>query len=488
VNYPLTKISPWSHQMEAWNRACNLPAFYLAFQMGCGKSKSAIDMANGWDVRRMLIICPKKVIDVWPEQFEIHSYYPFQIFAPTKGTVTQKAALLQQTMELADIKNQRIAVVFNYDAFWRMPLGPTYVKNKIKNLGVLMNYDWDLLVLDECHRIKAPGGRASWGAARIATKAKRRLALSGTPMPSSLIDVYAQYRALNRNIFGPSFQLFRKRYCVMGGFENRQVVAFDNVEELNQKFYSMAYRVKASDVLDLPEVQHIERKCELNDKTMALYHELESEFIAEVQDARAAGGEISVDNALVKLLRLAQLAGGFAKLDDGRELIVDDSKVELLTEIVEDLSIDEPVVIFTRFVNELARIKQAMQTIGRTCGEVSGRINELADWKSGKFNALILQIQAGGEGIDLTRARYCLYFSVGFSLGQYLQSLARTHRPGQTRKVFYYHLIAKGTVDVKTWYALKNRKKVIEEVLAEIPKYEEHNYLHPTPGLSTVHS
>lgn len=469
MNYPITKTQPWSHQVAAWNMAMHKRAFYLAFEMGCGKSKSAIDMANGWDARKVLIICPKKVIEVWPEQFDIHSAAEFKLFAPTRGTVARKAMELQQAMQLADVSNQRIAAVFNYDAFWRPPLGPTYIKNKIKNLGVLMNYDWDLLILDECHRTKSPGGRASWGAARIASKAKRRLALSGTPMPSSIIDVYAQYRALDSSIFGRSFQLFRKRYCVMGGFENKQVVAFINVEDLNQKFYSIAYRVKAVDVLDLPEVQHIARSCELDEKTMKLYRELEEEFIAEVQDARAAGAEISVDNALVKLLRLAQLAGGFAKLDDGRELIVDNSKIELCTELLEDLPHDEPVVIFTRFVNELERIKSAAKAIGRSCAEVSGRFNQLADWKANKYNTLVAQIQAGGEGIDLTRARYCIYFSVGFSLGQYLQSLARTHRPGQTRKVFYYHLIAKNTVDVKVWYALKNRKKVIDEVLAEVP-------------------
>jgi len=468
MHYPLTKTDPWSHQVEAWKLAAHKYAFYLAFEMGCGKSKSAIDMANGWNASKVLILCPKKVIDVWPEQFDLHSHQPFHVFAPTKGTVARKTAELQQAMQLANVRNQRIAAVFNYDAFWRPPLGPTHIRNRIKDLGVLMQYDWDLLILDECHRIKAPGGRASWGAARIAKKAKHRLALSGTPMPSSLIDVYAQYRALNDAIFGRSFQLFRKRYCIMGGFENKQVVAFTNIEELNQKFYSMAYRVKAADVLDLPETQHIERRCDLDDQTMALYRELEQEFIAEVQDARAAGGEISVDNALVKLLRLAQLAGGFAKLDDGRELVIDNSKIELCTEILEDLPLDEPVVIFTRFVNELERIKTAAQSIGRSCAEVSGRYNELADWKAGKYNVLVAQIQAGGEGIDLTRARYCIYFSVGFSLGQYLQSLARTHRPGQMRKVFYYHLIAKGTVDVKTWYALKSRFKVIESVLSEI--------------------
>jgi SNF2 family DNA or RNA helicase len=56
-------------------------------------------------------------------------------------------------------------------------------------------------------------------------------------------------------------------------------------------------------------------------------------------------------------------------------------------------------------------------------------------------------MQAGSEGISLVRARYAVYYSTGFSLGLYLQSRARLHRPGQTRPVVYYHLVVRDTVD-----------------------------------------
>jgi len=79
-----------------------------------------------------------------------------------------------------------------------------------------------------------------------------------------------------------------------------------------------------------------------------------------------------------------------------------------------------------------------------------------------------VQIQSGGLGIDCSRAAYAFYYSIGFSLGDYQQSLARLHRPGQTRCVRYYHLVCKDSVDEQVYAALRSRQNVIEAVLARL--------------------
>ena len=81
---------------------------------------------------------------------------------------------------------------------------------------------------------------------------------------------------------------------------------------------------------------------------------------------------------------------------------------------------------------------------------------------------LAVQIDSGGVGVDLTRARYAIYYSLGFSLGSYEQSLARIHRPGQTRPVEYIHLLAEGTVDERVMAALARRSDVVNTVLHEM--------------------
>ena len=78
---------------------------------------------------------------------------------------------------------------------------------------------------------------------------------------------------------------------------------------------------------------------------------------------------------------------------------------------------------------------------------------------------LAVQIQAGGVGIDLTRTRYCIYYSLSFNLGDYLQSLARVHRPGQNHNVRYIHLLASETIDIRVHKALQKRQNIIEEIL-----------------------
>jgi hypothetical protein len=76
-----------------------------------------------------------------------------------------------------------------------------------------------------------------------------------------------------------------------------------------------------------------------------------------------------------------------------------------------------------------------------------------------------VQIQSGGEGIDLTRAHYGIYYSLGYSLKDFLQSRRRLVRPGQEHPVLFTHLVCANTVDEDVYEALDAREKVVEFVL-----------------------
>jgi len=126
------------------------------------------------------------------------------------------------------------------------------------------------------------------------------------------------------------------------------------------------------------------------------------------------------------------------------------------------------VVVFCRFHRDLDAVNRIADEAGRRSLELSGRMDELKRWQAGEVPVLAVQIDSGGLGIDLTRARYAIYYSLGFSLGSYEQSLARVHRPGQTRPVEYIHLLAEGTVDEKVMAALSNRADVVNSVLQQM--------------------
>jgi len=84
----------------------------------------------------------------------------------------------------------------------------------------------------------------------------------------------------------------------MGGYQNHQMVAFRNLDELNQKFFSVAFAC-GKDVLDLPPEVHITYTCQVGAETRKVYRSLEHHLIAEVQ-----AGEVTAANALVELPRL----------------------------------------------------------------------------------------------------------------------------------------------------------------------------------------
>lgn len=325
--------------------------------------------------------------------------------------------------------------------------------------------------MHNCHRIKAPGGKASRYFATAAKTIRRRLALTGTPLPHSPLDIYAQYRTIAPHIFGFSFVGFRAKYAVMRPLGNVQVIqSFVNLDELHEKMYSIAFRVQSRDVLDLPPYMDEIRTFELSPKARRVYDELEEDLVAEI----GPGEIISTPNILTKLLRLQQIACGWITADDGpRAMNIDTGKAETLGDLLED--IDEPFVVFCRFIKDIESVRKLCDDRKIPVAEISGARKELSLFQSGQARAVVCQITSGGLGIDLTRARYCFYYSTGHSLGDYQQSRARVHRPGQERPVTYYHLIAKGTVDEDIYNGLQRKGDLVTNVLDTMRRRREQN-------------
>ena len=115
--YAPTQTTPWKHQIVAYNMAMKFDGFYLAHDMGAGKSKTAIDIANGLDAKVILIVCPKSVINVWPKQFETHSHYEYTpIVAPKSYTVRRKAEFIQQKLRQLEVLKKRAIIILNYES------------------------------------------------------------------------------------------------------------------------------------------------------------------------------------------------------------------------------------------------------------------------------------------------------------------------------------------------------------------------------------
>ena len=266
------------------------------------------------------------------------------------------------------------------------------------------------------------------------------------------------------SVFGERYWAFKTKYAKlqnMGAF--KQVVGFQRLDELSRIIAHNSYECSSS-VLDLLPAKHERVTVELGD-SLKVYAALQADIVSEVEQ-----GYITASNALTKLLRLQQLTGGVAVAEtETGEWVptrVGTEKLDALSAILDGTN--EPIVVFAKFTADLDGIQALCEKMKLPYSELSGRRNDLAEWQAGKGTVLAVQIQAGGVGVDLTRARYCVYYSVGFSLGDYEQSLARIHRPGQNRNVFYYHLIAEDTVDESVYRALKSKGDLVATVIEQM--------------------
>jgi superfamily II DNA or RNA helicase len=206
------RTKPWRHQRAAFkfcldHFAAGLHGLLLAMGIGTGKSPVAILVLLSLKARRIMIVCPLRVVQVWVAQLERHCGVPILVAALDEdaGSVAKKQELALEKMRLAEVRGVPFVLVLNYDSAWRDPFAEWAEKLR-----------WNL-ILDEAHRIKAPGGKASLFFKRLRKMAIYRIALSGTPMPHGPMDIFGIFRAIDILIFGPSFSAFRPKYAVMGG-------------------------------------------------------------------------------------------------------------------------------------------------------------------------------------------------------------------------------------------------------------------------------
>jgi SNF2 family DNA or RNA helicase len=446
----LTTTAPWNHQRTASGWLSSKPYGYLAMKMGTGKTLVAINELLIRQPKTTLIMCPKSVIDVWVDEFSKHAEGSDHLMIPLKkGTSKFKAEYAASRYRDAIIMNRPAVFIVNYETAWRELIAKFIVK-----------LCPEVVIADEAHRCKAPGSRISRFAAKLFRISGFRLLLSGTPLPNNQLDAYGQYRFMDPGIFGTNFSRFRARYAEVATYKGfPEIISWRNQEEFRNILNLTMFRVD-EDVLDLPPINHVRIFTEVTGKSRRVYEQLMKAFVADV-----ASGEVTASNALARLMKFQQITSGFIIDDDGGVTDLDREKENALADIIDGV-LGEPVVVFCRFKHDLMVIRKVAESCGRVYGEVSGSGNCLQGGKiPGGVDVLGVQIAAGGVGVNLNASRLCVFFSLGFSLAEYEQAIARLHRGGQTRPVTVYHLIARDTVDEHIYGALAAKKKVIDSIM-----------------------
>lgn len=465
------KTEPWEHQLKALQYLMKRDTAALYTDMGTGKTKVMIDLMYNRGFKRILVCAPKKACDVWEKQIELHGmdghFCVLNMGNLSVAKIIDKMSKLPKVTKSGQVNGTYVFII-NYDKIWRKGVDNYF---KRKTIGI------DCIICDESHRIKGPNSKCTRYLVSLSHQVSHRYLVSGSPLAENPLDVYAQYKFLDPTIFGINYTNFRDTYENLDVYRTTQLgfrvrdkkKPFKNLDLLKEKMYSCAFYIESS--IKLPKQNDRKHEYYMSSKGERLYHEfIENKCLVKGTEF------VESSNALTLIGKLRQMTSGYAKITDmytkEQSIVnIDTNRREEFRELLEEISPDEPIVVFAAYKKDLKNIRLMCKELGVGYSELSGNHDTLKDWVNGKTRVIAVQYSSGSESIDLTRARYCIYYTLTDRLALYEQSRKRIHRPGQTRPVYYIHLICNLTsgksIDEKLYNSLKQKKNIVDYIVKE---------------------
>lgn len=461
----LLKLMP--HQLQAVERARTQKNLALFMEAGVGKTATTITiLREEYNLQHQLvntlILAPLAVCPNWPREFEKFSRIKQEDILVLTGRGCTRIETLKRRIETG----KPCIIVTNYEAVQIKPLYELLLKWKPR-----------IAILDESHRIKDSQSKRAKLIYPITNSCYRKILLTGTPVLNSLMDIFGQFKALDPDIFGPGFWSFRSRYFVNKN-AGRQVTFPDwqpqphAAKEIGNTISTHSVQARRDECLALPPLQIIPIPVPITGVQLKVYEQLRKQFVTELNEK-----VMSVEFEMVKTLRMQQILSGFMQPDESEDVewFKEQPKLDALMDILDSIG-KEKAIIWTNFVPTYQKIGRALEEKGYLYTYLTGeqrtsgaKAQAIESFTRGDTQLLIANPAAASEGINLQEARYAIYYSRGYNLLHYLQSMARNYRSG-TEKLHkscaHYHLFAKGTLDEVIAKALIEKQKVADCVLA----------------------
>jgi SNF2 family DNA or RNA helicase len=469
------KREPWRHQLDAIERAAALPHFALFFEMGTGKTSTVINClrwkysVNG-RLLRTLIVGPPIVLENWKNEFALNSNINPKDITVLYGAGAKRKELLIEKGFNEDGSKGHIFIT-NYETLTVMP----------EVFQLLMKWNPEAIVWDEAHKLKSMTSSRTKAAIKISDTARYRYILTGTPVLNSPMDLFSQFRALDKGeTFGQNFFVFRAQYFYdkNAGMPKSKYfpdwrIRPDALEKINSRIKRLSARVKKEECLDLPPLVRKNIYIEMGKEQRKHYETMKKDFITFLGD-KACTAEI----ALTKGLRLQQIASGYIKLEDGKEIeLKDNPRQDALRELLEEITPEHKVLVWACFKQNYEQIRNVCEELKIKFVEVHGEITGKNRFENvDAFNSdpsirvFIGHPGSGGIGINLVSASYSIFYSRSFSLEHDLQAESRNHRGGSGihAKITRIDLIAKESIDSLIAERLANKEAISEKVLRDV--------------------
>lgn len=443
-----SKIPLFNHQRHALNVGLSREQYAFFYSMGTGKTAIMLNLAAELfargDIERAIIITTKRVVpqlvaDQAPMHFPQGVNYRIAAFPSTAAT---------KLFKYPDY-NLLIAVA---------GYGALQSKNQTQELINFAKGKKTALFLDESQNIKGWSTKRVENVWKIRPYTNHRYLFSGEPAPLGPIDLFSQFQFLDENILGhSSLTSFKNAYCVMGGFEGREIVSYRNLDDLTKSIAPHSQYLKISDVIDMPEQVYHTVRVEPTKEQRELYGRMKEDFVITVEQAsKESDGAVATKlakNAASKFISLQQISNGFFYTDApegqqrGQLVTLSDDKAEYIAqELIEH---GGKTVVFCRFHGDLEALERVFYKEGIKAVEFSGRKDDAHNERSrlAFVNDPTVQVffatqASGGTGLNLQVANRTIYYSNSFSYGDRIQSESRTWRAGQHKRCVYYDIVS----------------------------------------------
>ena len=327
----------------------------------------------------------------------------------------------------------------------------------------LREVEFEYAILDEAQAIKNAASLSA-KASRL-LRARHRLAVTGTPVENHVGELWSLFEFLNPGMLG--------RATAFRG------VRFESGDAHSNEWLTRALRpyilrrTKERVLTELPAKTEQTLYCDMERKQRRLYDELRDHY------RRALGRRIDVHglarskmHVLEALLRLRQAACHPGLIDPRRADEPSAKLVVLRAQLDEVLSEGHKALVFSQFTQLLAIVRRDLDARGVVYEYLDGRTRDRAarvarfqqDEACGLF---LVSLKAGGQGLNLTAADYVFLLDPWWNPAVEAQAIDRTHRIGQTRRVFAYRLLCKDTVEVKIAQLQARKRELVSTILAD---------------------
>jgi SNF2 family DNA or RNA helicase len=438
----------------------------LGDDMGLGKTVTVLTtferLRLAGEVDTLLVICPNSLKRNWIR--ESQNWFPESKLILLPETKPERFKFFRTVKFGARSCD---GLVLNYEAVRR----PTTVEQIVQ----FCEGRKILLCLDESQRVKNPRSKSFLAISEILPLVKRRVLLSGTPIPRDLSDIWSQVYLLDDGQrFGRNFFRWLTKVAELGNQYSEFAVRKFKPKEVTQiisQVRELLLRRRKEDVLSLPEKTFSTRDIELTGDQKKFYEEIRKELLLRVTSLSGATFLREIDNILEEYLRAVQVGSNPRLVDatwtgEPAKFLECD---EIVKEVVEDG--EGKLVIWTNYLLNVEELVKRYEKFGARAfsGEVSteDRDKTVKEFQTGESVKILVAVPAaGGVGITLTASQTAVYLDKTWNAEHFLQSVDRIHRIGQTGTVNIISMHA-SKVDELISYNLRRKEKVMKELLGD---------------------